>query len=108
MAEIMLKPKVEVAPIGEALADSSPGRRILDRYMKQINAMFVDADENSSHQVLVDVLPWSLAKIPFYAESRGVAGDTVRRLGVHMCDFTLREQARVEAEKARDGGMRHH
>jgi hypothetical protein len=109
------KPMPEAAMVHESmvsmptapLADCSRAQ-VEQRYVDAVNALMAQAVEGESVPILADVMAWALGRVIVLYGTPAVAGDIVRRLGGYVCDFAAREQARNEAEQAREEGRQPH
>jgi hypothetical protein len=76
-----------------------------DRYVRQVNAMRLDAIECNSMMELSDTFAWGLAIIANQCETEmEVTGLIVQQLGRHIFRVAEQERAQAEAEEARQTG----
>lgn len=74
-----------------------------DRYVRQVNAMLLDAVECQSIEELSDTLAWGLALI---ANEFGVeaTGEIIQQVGRHIRGIAQQNRAKAEAEETRQKG----
>ena len=107
MSEAAIAHESVASPQAAALADCSRAQ-IEQRYVDAVNALMAQAVEGENVPILADVMAWALGRVIVLYGTPAVAGDIVRRLGGYVCDFAAREQARNEAEQAREEGRQPH
>ena len=75
------------------------------RYAEALNAVYADAIERREVQIFADVLAWELAVI---ATRNGpqATGDILQRLGIHLMRLAATDEAKREADQAREQGRR--
>ena len=110
MSTITVLPRNRTTPAEESnpVADTSPAERIERHFRTALDQLFTEASCLDSHEVLVDVLAWTLARIVVDQDRSYVTGDILRRIGNHTCRLVEVEVANAEAEEAKRSGHPSH
>ena len=82
-----------------------PDSELERRYVEVMNALLLDAYERDALNVFADVVAWKLSMVAHGCGPRA-CGDILRRFGAHLMAIAEAEEAQVELNKAKDGGLR--